>query len=114
MVMKKNVSCLFAQHVDGRIGLVPYNYIQKRSEVKLNAMVWFHGKISRDDAETLLTPREVSVHFVPVVTLINRYFCHRMACFLSENRQTFPGTTHCASVSTVKWNTTVSFTRTTN
>ena len=49
-----------AKHVDGRVGLVPYNYIQKRSEVKLNAMVWFHGKISREDAEMLLSPRDVS------------------------------------------------------
>ena len=51
-----------ARHVDGRIGLVPYNYIQKRSEVKLNAMPWFHGKITRDDAETLLMPRDVSFY----------------------------------------------------
>lgn len=57
--------------MDGRIGLVPYNYIQKRSEVKLNAMVWFHGKISRDDAETLLTPREVSVpFFIPRLSFV--------------------------------------------
>lgn len=48
-----------ARHVDGREGLVPANYIQKRSEVKLNAMPWFHGKITRDEAETLLQPREV-------------------------------------------------------
>lgn len=49
-----------ARHVDGRIGLVPHNYIQTRSEVKLNAMPWFHGKITREDAETLLRPRDVS------------------------------------------------------
>ena len=58
-----------AKHVDGRVGLVPYNYIQKRSEVKLNAMVWFHGKISRDDAESLLMPREVSCRSPPASLL---------------------------------------------
>ncbi|CAG2163597.1 unnamed protein product [Oppiella nova] len=46
-----------ARHVDGREGLIPANYIQKRSEVKLNAMHWFHGKITRDEAEALLMPR---------------------------------------------------------
>lgn len=38
-------------------GLIPAN--KYRGEVKLNAMPWFHGKITRDEAETLLNPREV-------------------------------------------------------
>lgn len=33
--------------------------IQRRSEVKLNAIPWFHGKITREGAEDLLQPREV-------------------------------------------------------
>jgi tyrosine kinase, putative len=37
------------------------NIIQKRTEVKLNAMPWFHGKIKREEAETLLQPREVFI-----------------------------------------------------
>ena len=38
-------------------GVIPAN--NYRSEVKLNAMPWFHGKITRDEAENLLDPREV-------------------------------------------------------
>lgn len=110
-----------AKHVDGRIGLVPYNYIQKRSEVKLNAMVWFHGKISRDDAETLLHPRDVSdsfcvssCHFNSINSAFSLPACNRMVCFSSENRQTFPVITLCVLYIMVKWSTTVSFTRTTS
>lgn len=56
-----------ARHVDGREGLIPANYIQKRSEVKLNAMPWFHGKITREDAESLLQPREVRTSLQRVI-----------------------------------------------
>lgn len=35
-----------------------------RLEVKLNAMPWFHGKISREDAESLLNPREDGLFLV--------------------------------------------------
>lgn len=35
-----------------------------RLEVKLNAMPWFHGKISREDAEILLNPREDGLFLV--------------------------------------------------
>lgn len=45
-----------AQHSDGRTGLVPCSYLERRSEVKLNSMPWFHGKITRDEAERLLQP----------------------------------------------------------
>lgn len=34
--------------------------LHKRSEVKLNLMPWFHGKITRDEAERLLQPAKVS------------------------------------------------------
>ena len=30
-----------------------------KTEVRLNSMPWFHGKIKREEAESLLTPREV-------------------------------------------------------
>ncbi|CAG7702927.1 unnamed protein product [Allacma fusca] len=36
----------------------------RKSEVKLNSMPWFHGKISRDKAEDLLTPREDGLFLV--------------------------------------------------
>lgn len=45
-----------AKHSDGREGLVPVAYLQKRTEVKLNTTPWFHGKITRDEAERLLQP----------------------------------------------------------
>lgn len=53
-----------ARHVDGREGLIPANYIHHRSEVKLNAMPWFHGKITREDAEVLLKPRDDGLFLV--------------------------------------------------
>lgn len=49
-----------AKHSDGREGLVPAAYLQKRTEVKLNSTPWFHGKITRDEAERLLKPPKVS------------------------------------------------------
>lgn len=49
-----------AQHSDGREGLVPVAQLQKRTEVKLNSTPWFHGKITRDEAERLLQPPKVS------------------------------------------------------
>lgn len=45
-----------AEFSDGRRGLVPSTHLQKRTEVKLNSMPWFHGKITRDEAERLLQP----------------------------------------------------------
>ncbi|XP_063229696.1 tyrosine-protein kinase CSK [Bacillus rossius redtenbacheri] len=39
-------------------------FAQKRAEVKLNAMPWFHGKISRDQAEQLLSPKEDGLFLV--------------------------------------------------
>ncbi|CAO1419928.1 unnamed protein product [Diamesa tonsa] len=37
---------------------------QKKLEVKLNAMPWFHGSISRDEAEHLLQPRDEGLFLV--------------------------------------------------
>lgn len=51
-----------AQDSDGNRGLVPISHLQKRTEVKLNTMPWFHGKITRDEAEKLLQPPKVSKH----------------------------------------------------
>uniref|UniRef100_A0A1A9ZJP9 Tyrosine-protein kinase n=1 Tax=Glossina pallidipes TaxID=7398 RepID=A0A1A9ZJP9_GLOPL len=38
--------------------------LQKKCEVKLNAMPWFHGSITRDEAEHLLQPREDGLFLV--------------------------------------------------
>jgi len=38
--------------------------MNKKQEVKLHAMPWFHGKISRDQAESLLQPREDGLFLV--------------------------------------------------
>lgn len=53
-----------AEHNDGRKGLVPLAHLQKRIEVKLNSTPWFHGKITRDEAERLLQPPKVSLNYV--------------------------------------------------
>ncbi|XP_037080596.1 tyrosine-protein kinase CSK-like [Pollicipes pollicipes] len=53
-----------ARRADNREGLIPANYVTKRTAVKLNAMPWFHGKISREQAEGLLTPREDGLFLV--------------------------------------------------
>lgn len=53
-----------AQHCDGRRGLVPLTHLQRRTEVKLNTMPWFHGKISRDEAERLLQPTKDGLFLV--------------------------------------------------
>jgi len=36
----------------------------QRTEVRLNSMPWFHGKIKREEAESLLTPREDGLFLV--------------------------------------------------
>lgn len=43
---------------NGKEGMVPATYVQKRKEVHLQAMPWYHGKIERKMAEDLLHPRE--------------------------------------------------------
>ncbi|XP_077988655.1 tyrosine-protein kinase CSK-like [Glandiceps talaboti] len=45
-------------------GLIPKNYVQKRENVKISAMPWFHGNITRDQAEKLLTPKEDGLFLV--------------------------------------------------
>ncbi|CAK8676993.1 unnamed protein product [Clavelina lepadiformis] len=65
-----------AENSKGEQGMVPANYIIKRSiasspmkatqhkEVKLHAMPWFHGKITRQKAEELLSPRKDGLFLV--------------------------------------------------
>lgn len=48
-----------AKNTKGRRGMIPYNYVKESDQkgaVKLHAMPWFHGKISREKAEELLKP----------------------------------------------------------
>lgn len=54
-----NAEWYLAQEANGKEGLVPISHLQKRTEVKLNTMPWFHGKITREEAERLLQPAKV-------------------------------------------------------
>ncbi|XP_047139612.1 tyrosine-protein kinase CSK isoform X1 [Hydra vulgaris] len=49
---------------DGRTGTIPINYVQQRRALHLHEMPWFFGKITREKAEELLTPREVGLFLV--------------------------------------------------
>lgn len=40
------------------------NSLQRKAQVKLNTMPWFHGKISREEAELLLNPKENGLFLV--------------------------------------------------
>uniref|UniRef100_A0A3B3RMV1 Tyrosine-protein kinase n=1 Tax=Paramormyrops kingsleyae TaxID=1676925 RepID=A0A3B3RMV1_9TELE len=57
-----------AKNPVGREGTIPANYVQKREGVKsggkLSLMPWFHGKITRDQAECLLYPPETGLFLV--------------------------------------------------
>ncbi|XP_069137994.1 tyrosine-protein kinase CSK-like isoform X2 [Argopecten irradians] len=48
----------------GREGMIPATYVQRRREVPLHAMPWFHGSISREQAESLLQNMEDGVFLV--------------------------------------------------
>ncbi|XP_043072567.1 tyrosine-protein kinase CSK isoform X1 [Puntigrus tetrazona] len=52
----------------GQEGMIPANYVQKREGVKsggkLSLMPWFHGKITREQAERLLYPPETGLFLV--------------------------------------------------
>eukprot|EP00064_Thunnus_orientalis_P003230 superscaffoldBa00000255_g3239 len=57
-----------ARNTVGREGTIPANYVQKREGVKsggkLSLMPWFHGKITREQAERLLYPPETGLFLV--------------------------------------------------
>uniref|UniRef100_A0A673GGD2 Tyrosine-protein kinase n=1 Tax=Sinocyclocheilus rhinocerous TaxID=307959 RepID=A0A673GGD2_9TELE len=57
-----------AKNAAGREGTIPANYVQKREGVKsggkLSLMPWFHGKITREQAERLLYPPETGLFLV--------------------------------------------------
>uniref|UniRef100_A0AAY4DB74 Tyrosine-protein kinase n=1 Tax=Denticeps clupeoides TaxID=299321 RepID=A0AAY4DB74_9TELE len=57
-----------AKNSGGQEGTIPANYVQKREGVKsggkLSLMPWFHGKITRDQAERLLYPPETGLYLV--------------------------------------------------
>lgn len=51
----------YARNADGRQGMIPLNYVKKAvmlqpPQHKLIQMQWFHGKITREEAEGLLLP----------------------------------------------------------
>ncbi|CAC5426385.1 CSK [Mytilus coruscus] len=60
----KDVNWYKGKNESGQEGMVPATYLQKRKEVQLHAMPWFHGKIKREDSEELLRPREDGLFLV--------------------------------------------------
>ncbi|TSK38392.1 Tyrosine-protein kinase CSK [Bagarius yarrelli] len=64
----KDPNWYMAKNSVGREGTIPANYVQKREGVKsggkLSLMPWFHGKITRDQAERLLYPPETGLFLV--------------------------------------------------
>ncbi|GFN92099.1 tyrosine-protein kinase [Plakobranchus ocellatus] len=53
-----------AKNSSGREGMIPANYVRQRREVTLHAMPWYHGKISRLEAEQLLCPRRDGLYLI--------------------------------------------------
>jgi c-src tyrosine kinase len=53
-----------ARAVDGKEGMIPANYVQERTAVKMSTMPWYHGKITREQAEQLMIPREDGLFLV--------------------------------------------------
>uniref|UniRef100_A0A3Q2P8E8 Tyrosine-protein kinase n=1 Tax=Fundulus heteroclitus TaxID=8078 RepID=A0A3Q2P8E8_FUNHE len=68
IVVTKDPNWYHAKNTSGREGTIPANYVQKREGVKsggkLSLMPWFHGKITRDQAEQLLHPPETGLFLV--------------------------------------------------
>ncbi|KAK3564647.1 hypothetical protein QTP86_024241 [Hemibagrus guttatus] len=78
-----------AKNTVGREGTIPANYVQKREGVKsggkLSLMPWFHGKITREQAERLLHPPETGLFLVRVVQSTN-YPGDYTLCVSSEGK----------------------------
>jgi c-src tyrosine kinase len=64
-----------AKNKAGKVGMIPANYVESMSEKagaklprdaagNLEPMPWFHGKISRELAEELLTPRTDGLYLI--------------------------------------------------
>ncbi|XP_070542818.1 tyrosine-protein kinase CSK-like [Ptychodera flava] len=53
-----------ARKGNGSEGLIPKNYVLKRENVKISAMPWFHGNITREQAEKLLSPKKDGLFLV--------------------------------------------------
>ncbi|KAL3866740.1 hypothetical protein ACJMK2_044019 [Sinanodonta woodiana] len=60
----KDINWYRARNIHGKEGMIPATYAQKRKEVSLQAMPWFHGKIERQTAEELLQPRHDGLFLV--------------------------------------------------
>ncbi|XP_071171781.1 tyrosine-protein kinase CSK-like isoform X1 [Mytilus galloprovincialis] len=77
----KDVNWYKGKNESGQEGMVPATYLQKRKEVQLHAMPWYHGSITREQAEDLLQFKEDgvfllrdSVHFRGDFTLSVVYY----------------------------------------
>ncbi|XP_052793363.1 tyrosine-protein kinase CSK-like isoform X2 [Mya arenaria] len=60
----RDVNWYKAKKGTGEEGMIPATYVQKRKEVSLHAMPWFHGKIDRDKATDLLNPMKDGLFLV--------------------------------------------------
>nr|XP_058956275.1 tyrosine-protein kinase CSK-like [Pocillopora verrucosa] len=53
-----------AVNCDGRVGMIPYNFVRELKPVELKPMSWFHGNLSRIKAERLFNPREEGMFLI--------------------------------------------------
>ncbi|KAL4228192.1 hypothetical protein ACF0H5_013626 [Mactra antiquata] len=60
----RDINWYKAKNNNGNEGMIPATYVQKRKEVSLHAMPWFHGKINRDNAADLLKQRQDGLFLV--------------------------------------------------
>ena len=63
----EDANWLKAKDLRGNVGYIPVNYVQKKKEkeaVHLHKMPWFHGRIDRSAAETLLLRKPIDGLFL--------------------------------------------------